>query len=91
MDDHPDFHNDIYGFKILASDLLNISMSVGDRKAASATLKKDLPFFFWHFLDHSKSEEKNLQPIGRKHIPIEIQKQVSLGSSLILRAPGPEK
>ena len=50
---------------------------MSERQDSLETLKKELPPFFDHFLEHLKGEEDNLQPIGRKHLPLEVQKQIS--------------
>lgn len=76
-DDHADFHVEIARFKNLANRLLDTSLGMEDRKGALALLRKELPPFFDHFLEHLKGEEDNLQPIGRKRLPLEIQKQIS--------------
>ncbi|CAB9507889.1 Glutaredoxin-C4 [Seminavis robusta] len=76
-DDHEDFHAKIAYFKNLANLLLNTNIAKERRQSALDTLKKDLPPFLDYFLVHLKGEEDNLNPIGRKYLPLQVQKQIS--------------
>lgn len=76
-DDHEDFHTKIAHFKDMANSLLNASLTLEERQTALSTLKKELPPFLDYFLEHLQGEEDNLQPIGRKRLPLEVQKQIS--------------
>jgi tellurite resistance protein TehA-like permease/hemerythrin-like domain-containing protein len=76
-EDHAEDHIKLEGWRALANQLLDKAMSKEARKEALEKLAKELPPFFDHFLEHLKGEEDNLQPIGRKHLPLEIMKQIS--------------
>jgi tellurite resistance protein TehA-like permease len=76
-DDHADFHGHISRFKDLSNSLLDVSRPSEIRQSALDVLRKEVPPFLEYFLEHLKGEEDNLQPIGRKHLPLEIQKQIS--------------
>mmetsp|Transcript_1346 Transcript_1346/g.1855 ORF Transcript_1346/g.1855 Transcript_1346/m.1855 type:complete len:452 (-) Transcript_1346:265-1620(-) len=76
-DDHADDHRKLEEWRLLCNKLLDTDYALNERQDCLQTLKKELPAFFDHFLEHLKGEEDNLQPIGRKHLPLEIQKQIS--------------
>lgn len=76
-DDHEDFHAKINQFKDVANSLLDKNLSLDERQAALDQLKLDLPPFLDYLLEHLKGEEDNLNPIGRKYLPLAIQKQIS--------------
>jgi len=76
-DDHSEDHQKLEEWCKLANKLLDADGSSSGRKDALATLKKELPPFFDNFLEHLKGEEDNLNPVGRKHLPLELQKQVA--------------
>ena len=76
-DDHEDFHKKIVLFKNMANSLLDKSLPLKDRQEALDQLKEELPPFLDLFLDHMKGEEYHLQPIGRKYLPLAIQKEIS--------------
>jgi tellurite resistance protein TehA-like permease len=76
-DDHDEFHATMADVTKNANMLLNRSLTMGQRQEALSALKKLLPPFFASFETHLKGEEDNLQPIGKKHLPLEIQKQIS--------------
>jgi tellurite resistance protein TehA-like permease/glutaredoxin len=76
-DDHEDFHAKIAHFKNVANSLLNTSLPLEHRQFALATLNRELPPFLDYFMDHLQGEEDNLNPIGRKHLPLQVQKEIS--------------
>jgi tellurite resistance protein TehA-like permease len=76
-EDHAEDHVKIAKWCGLANSLLDVKLVLEDRKAAFKELKSDLVLFFDHFADHMLGEEDNLNPIGRKHIPMELMKQIS--------------
>lgn len=43
---------------------------------ALATLRAELPAFTAELAEHLIGEETELQPVGRKHVPIDVQKEV---------------
>ena len=47
-----------------------------DAKAIVSELQSKIPPFLEHFHEHLAGEEANLNPIGRKHIPLAVQKQL---------------
>jgi tellurite resistance protein TehA-like permease/glutaredoxin len=76
-DDHEDFHAKIAHFKDVANSLLNTSLPLQRRQFALDTFKRELPPFLDYFMDHLKGEEDNLNPIGRKYLPLKVQKEIS--------------
>lgn len=48
--------------------------SEAELKAAQDFLQTKLPPFFEHFAKHLLGEEENVNPIGRKHVPLAVQK-----------------
>lgn len=76
-DDHTEFHVTMADAEKNANILLDESAPEATRKEALETLRKILPPFFEHFEEHLKGEEDNLNPIGKKHLPIAIQKDIS--------------
>lgn len=44
---------------------------------ALTRLQKEIPEFLDHFLVHLQGEEDHLSPIGRRYLPLELQKQIS--------------
>jgi len=50
----------------------------GEVKAAHmSALRSDLPRFLEHFLEHLKGEEEHLNPVGRKYVPLALQKELT--------------
>lgn len=76
-DDHDDFHSVMADVEKNANMLLDRSLPLSQRQEALALLKKFLPPFFESFEEHLKGEEDNLQPIGKKYLPLQIQKDIS--------------
>lgn len=76
-DDHAEDHKKLHQWRGLANQLLDGSLDKKSRQSALAELKADLPSFFTHFEEHLRGEEDNLQPIGRKYLPLEVMKQIS--------------
>ena len=76
-DDHAEDHKKMDDWHKVINVALNPSATADEKKTAVERLKKELPGFFTHFEQHMLGEEDNLQPIGRKHLPLEIQKQIS--------------
>ena len=56
---------------------LDTSMNLEERKKILPKLQEDFKEFFGHFLEHIHGEEDDLQPIGRKYMPLELQKQMA--------------
>lgn len=54
-----------------------VKWGVTDRKAAFEELRSQLVPFFHHFAEHLRSEEANLNAVGRKYVPLELMKQIS--------------
>ena len=76
-DDHKEDSVKFVEWKSLAENLLDLNLDLDERRAAMERLKAELPPFFEHFEEHLRGEEDNLNPIGRKHIPLELSKQIS--------------
>lgn len=75
-DDHSEDHQKMMKWH----ETINVLLGHKDKSAkaeALRDLKAELPGFFDHFLGHMRGEEDNLQPIGRKHLPLEVTKQIS--------------
>jgi hemerythrin-like domain-containing protein len=47
------------------------------RKDALLELRHELPVFFEHISRHFRGEEENMDPICKKYIPLELQKQLA--------------
>mmetsp|Transcript_24506 Transcript_24506/g.68292 ORF Transcript_24506/g.68292 Transcript_24506/m.68292 type:complete len:995 (-) Transcript_24506:304-3288(-) len=75
--DHDGYHRVFEEVNQAANQLLDSSLSLGVRQDALDVLKRILPPFFDDFEEHLRGEEDNLVCIGRKHIPLELQKQMS--------------
>ncbi len=52
------------------------SDDISRRAAGISTLQEEFPGFASHLLTHLDEEERNLQPVVRKLIPLEVQKQL---------------
>lgn len=76
-DDHTEDHKKLEEWRALANKLLDTALPTEERKQALDTLRDSLPDFFAHFEEHLRGEEDNLQPIGRKHLPLAIMKDIS--------------
>lgn len=48
-----------------------------EKRSHLSQLQQDMTLFFDDFLTHIRGEEDNLQPIGRKYMPLELQKQMA--------------
>eukprot|EP00538_Stauroneis_constricta_P000528 CAMPEP_0119546512 /NCGR_PEP_ID=MMETSP1352-20130426/899_1 /TAXON_ID=265584 /ORGANISM="Stauroneis constricta, Strain CCMP1120" /LENGTH=996 /DNA_ID=CAMNT_0007591223 /DNA_START=151 /DNA_END=3141 /DNA_ORIENTATION=+ len=75
--DHDGYHRVFEEVSQAANQLLDMTLSLGVRQDALDVLKRILPPFFDDFEEHLQGEEDNLVCIGRKHIPLELQKQMS--------------
>lgn len=76
-DDHEDYHRTFAKVVPNANILLNRSLSLAGRQEGLNVLKEILPPFFDDFENHLRGEEDNLVCIGRKFLPLELQKQIS--------------
>lgn len=76
-DDHEEDHKKLEEWSKLANTVLNTRLDTAERKQALDDLRDDLPAFFDHFEEHLRGEEDNLQPIGRKHLPLAVMKDIS--------------
>merc|ERR1712226_107659 len=76
-DDHTEDHKKLEHWRKLANDTLDTSLSGADRKMAMDELRDQLPAFMEHFKEHLLGEEDNLNPIGRKHLPISLTVQMA--------------
>ena len=56
---------------------LDVDRDMQERQASLAILQADLPPFLKSFLDHIRYEEDNLQPIGRKYMNLDLQKNMA--------------
>ena len=77
LDDHESDRGFMEEKRILANKVLDTSRNLEDRQAMLEELQKSLPGFFDEFLIHIRGEEDDMQPIGKKYIPLELQKQIS--------------
>mmetsp|Transcript_29931 Transcript_29931/g.43957 ORF Transcript_29931/g.43957 Transcript_29931/m.43957 type:complete len:483 (-) Transcript_29931:70-1518(-) len=76
-DDHSEDHEKMMKWHASINVLLGPDKHESAKAEALRNLKAELPVFFEHFLEHMRGEEDNLQPIGRKHLPLEVTKQIS--------------
>lgn len=76
-DDHADDHHIMDHFVALCNQMLDPGLPLMQRNTALDTLRAELPPFFDHFEEHMRGEEDNLQPIGRKHLSLDLMKQIS--------------
>mmetsp|Transcript_24281 Transcript_24281/g.32351 ORF Transcript_24281/g.32351 Transcript_24281/m.32351 type:complete len:987 (+) Transcript_24281:202-3162(+) len=74
-DDHAKDKIKMEEWRLLINGILE--KTTADPSSVLSRLQEELPPFFDHFEEHLKGEEDNLQPIGRKHLPLAIQKQIS--------------
>jgi hypothetical protein len=75
--DHDSFHIFVAELRVHANNLLNTKLGMADRLTAMTAIKDIMPGFFADFELHMKGEEDNLNPIGKKQLPLEVQKQIS--------------
>ena len=76
-DDHGVYHKTFATVVPNANMLLNRRQPKEVRQRALKALQRILPPFFDDFEEHLKGEEDNLVCIGRKYLPLELQKQSS--------------
>ena len=76
-DDHAEDTIKLESWRKLANNTLDTSLDIAGRKAAMDELRADLPAFFEHFEEHLVGEEDNLNPIGRKYLPISLMIEMS--------------
>ena len=76
-DDHEEDHEKVARWTALADKVLDTSLAVSDRKEAANEIKADFAGFMEHFEEHLRGEEDNLQPIGRKYLPLAVMKDIS--------------
>lgn len=57
--------------------LLDTTVDLTERKAILRRLQSELPRSFESFLEHIRGEEDDMQPVGRKYMPLELQKQMA--------------
>jgi tellurite resistance protein TehA-like permease len=76
-DDHEEFHVVMDDVEKNANIILDSSLPVAQRQQSLDVLNKILPPFFASFEEHLKGEEDNLQPIGKKYLPLAVQKEIS--------------
>mmetsp|Transcript_5568 Transcript_5568/g.11081 ORF Transcript_5568/g.11081 Transcript_5568/m.11081 type:complete len:332 (-) Transcript_5568:13-1008(-) len=75
--DHEVHHKTMKDLHTKALAAFDVSLSIQDRKASLSDLQQLFPPFFESFLAHMRSEEDNLQPIGRKYLPLAVMKDIS--------------
>uniref|UniRef100_A0A7S2I7X6 Glutaredoxin domain-containing protein n=1 Tax=Helicotheca tamesis TaxID=374047 RepID=A0A7S2I7X6_9STRA len=83
-DDHTEDKAKMEEWRVLINGLLD--KTIDDPTPTLSRLQKEIPDFLNHFEEHLKGEEDNLQPIGRKHIPLAVQKQISRDAFTITSA-----
>lgn len=76
-DDHEHDRVLIVHWKGLVNTILNTQAPPQARAAAIQELQTTLPQFLEHFAEHLKGEEDHLQPVGKRYLPLELQKQIS--------------
>lgn len=76
-EDHADDHKVLAKFSMTANVLLDEDSTIRNRQGAMDFLKAELPTWFEHLKDHLQGEEDNLQPIGKKYVPLALMKEVS--------------
>jgi tellurite resistance protein TehA-like permease len=57
--------------------LASPALSGEELTVALSRLQNEIPVFLDHFLEHLQGEEDHLNPIGRRYLPLELQKQIS--------------
>jgi hypothetical protein len=57
--------------------LLSVDNDRAEREQILERLQHELPPFLNHVLDHLLGEEDHLNPIGKRYLPLEVQKQMS--------------
>lgn len=75
--DHEEHHTKFHKWTDLANQMLDKTLDIQTRKAALDEIKGDLPGFLVELEEHLVGEELNLQPVGRKHIPLAITMDIS--------------
>lgn len=73
-------------FREMINKVLNMSVPLEDRQAKLVQVQNTMPAFFEDFLPHIRYEEDNLQPIGRKFIPLALQKEMARSCFLLTSA-----
>jgi Hemerythrin HHE cation binding domain len=75
-----DHNNDHLAFAEMCTKInlvLDDMQPLDNRKHILNMLKLELPSFFDHIREHFEGEEDNLNPIGRKYIPLALAKEMS--------------
>eukprot|EP00523_Entomoneis_sp_CCMP467_P011515 CAMPEP_0168717948 /NCGR_PEP_ID=MMETSP0724-20121128/261_1 /TAXON_ID=265536 /ORGANISM="Amphiprora sp., Strain CCMP467" /LENGTH=1003 /DNA_ID=CAMNT_0008764437 /DNA_START=689 /DNA_END=3700 /DNA_ORIENTATION=+ len=75
--DHEDDRVFMEEKRVMANKVLDTTLSLHERQTILRQLQHDLPVFFDEFLVHIRGEEDNMQPIGKKYMPLELQKQMA--------------
>lgn len=76
-DDHAKDRILIEKWRHCCNTLLNTSTSAQEKTHMLNQLHVDIPLFLSHFLEHLQGEEDHLNPIGKRYIPLELQKQLA--------------
>jgi len=75
--DHEDDHKKLGEFFEQANILLDANSDMENRQYAIGFLKANLPLWLDHLKEHLQGEEDNLNPVGKKYVPIALMKDVS--------------
>jgi len=76
-DDHDADHKLIDSWKVLVNTILHPQGGADQKQSAIQQLQRDMPPFVEHFLEHLQGEEDHLNPVGKRYLPLELQKQIS--------------
>jgi len=76
-DDHAHDRVLLARWRELLNTLLHPSAPLQSKQAAVAELQGALPPFIEHFLEHLLGEEDHLNPVGKRYIPLELQKRIA--------------
>ena len=77
LDDHQDDLLMLGDWANLTSALIDDEVPIDVKRDALESLISELPPYFSHLIRHFTGEEENVDPIGKKYIPIELKKQLT--------------
>jgi len=76
-DDHEEHRQRLSAWMRMTETLLDKDIPVQEKGGILSTLQKEIPPFVDHVLEHLRGEEFHLNPIGRKYVPLAMQKELS--------------
>mmetsp|Transcript_19267 Transcript_19267/g.32174 ORF Transcript_19267/g.32174 Transcript_19267/m.32174 type:complete len:928 (-) Transcript_19267:1082-3865(-) len=76
-DDHEEDRELLTKWQMDINCLLDDTTDRESKDIVVSKLREEIPSFLEHFLEHLDGEEFNLNPIGRKYVPVSVQTELS--------------